>query len=490
MNSINHEQNEQIDETTDNKKITIIGQTSMMNEGNTQQLTAKIWLGPINAKWSSSNSNVARVDTNGKVTAVREGTAIITAKYDGYTDGTYQITVQKEKVQTITLDKYELTMKPRETEKINVTKIEPESAVDQRIRWRSSNASIARVDSNGNITAVKAGTVTITAEAVDGGGASASCIVSVEQKVTNIRLNLESLKMNEGDTYTLKATTEPDNLSSGELTWNSSDSSIVTVDANGKVTAKKLGRVTITVKAENGIEARCTVDVISKVKNITLNPTDIVLHAGETKNITATINPSNASNKSLTWTSSNNSIAQVDQKGKVTAKAIGEVTITAKSNDGSNVSAKCRVNVIGKYRAENATNNGFYIYDNTNGREKQTTYGNRPYNVTFNPGNSNVTLKVNTSYKDGKILITYTIKNKGNASSTYKVATDCDTKFQDNDRAPIKYENNRIIVTGSSTNMYIQFITPVTGVWIGHYSNRTSYRYCDYTYNQTCNRCR
>ena len=99
-------------------------------------------------------------------------------------------------------------------------------------------------------------------------------------------------------------------------------------------------------------------------------------------------------------------------------------------------------------------------------------------------------MKVNTSYKDGKILITYTIKNKGNASSTYKVATDCDTKFQDNDRAPIKYENNQIIVTGSSTNMYIQFITPVTGVWIGHYSNRTSYRYCDYTYNQTCNRCR
>lgn len=69
---------------------------------------------------------------------------------------------------------------------------------------------------------------------------------------------------------------------------------------------------------------------------------------------------------------------------------------------------------------------------------------------------SNVTLKVNTSYKDGKILITYTIKNKGNASSTYRAATDCDTKFQDNDRAPIKYENNQIIVTGSSTNMYIQ----------------------------------
>lgn len=182
MNSINHEQNEQIDETTDNKKITIIGQTSMMNEGNTQQLTAKIWLGPITAKWSSSNSNVARVDTNGKVTAVREGTAIITAKYDGYTDGTYQITVQKEKVQTITLDKYELTMKPGETEKINVTKIEPESAVDQRIRWSSSNTSIARVDSNGNIKAVKAGTVTITAEAVDGGGASANCIITVKPK--------------------------------------------------------------------------------------------------------------------------------------------------------------------------------------------------------------------------------------------------------------------------------------------------------------------
>lgn len=162
----------------------------MMNEGNTQQLTAKIWLGPITAKWSSSNSNVARVDTNGKVTAVREGTAIITAKYDGYTDGTYQITVQKEKVQTITLDKYELTMKPGETEKINVTKIEPESAVDQRIRWSSSDTSIARVDSNGNIKAVKAGTVTITAEAVDGGGASASCIVSVESKV--IKYKIES----------------------------------------------------------------------------------------------------------------------------------------------------------------------------------------------------------------------------------------------------------------------------------------------------------
>lgn len=164
------------------------------------------------------------------------------------------------------------------------------------------------------------------------------------------------------------------------------------------------------------------------------------------------------------WSSSNSNVARVDTNGKVTANAIGEVTITAKSNDGSNVSAKCRVNVIGKYRAENTTNNGFYIYDNTNGREKQTTYGNRPYNVTFNPENSNVTLKVNTSYKDGKILITYTIKNKGNASSTYRVATDCDTKFQDNDREPIKYENNQIIVTGSSTNMYIQFITPVTGV--------------------------
>jgi uncharacterized protein YjdB len=294
--------------------------------------------------WTSSSSSIATVDQNGKITAVSEGTATITAKAGDKT-ATCSVTVKKNTVavESVTLDKSSLELTEGETATLTAT-VKPDNATNKTVTWSSDKTSVATVDANGKVTAVAEGTATITAKA---GDKTATCSVTVKKNVIaveSVTLDITSTILNTGETLTLTATVKPDNATDKTVTWSSSNSSVATVDANGKVTAVAQGTAIVTAKAGDKT-ATCTVIVMKTdipVESITLDKYYLELTEGETGTITATVKPDNATNKTVTWSSSNPTIAAVDQNGIVTALQSGEVIILAKAGAWT---ASCMVRV-------------------------------------------------------------------------------------------------------------------------------------------------
>ena len=330
-----------------------------LEEGETINLTASVL--PANASnkslaWTSSDENIATVDANGLVTAVKEGTATITAKATDGSNVSAKCTIKVKApvvlVEGITLNATEQTLTVGETFALTASVL-PENATNKSLVWTSSDENVATVDANGLVTAVKEGTATITAKANDGSNVSAKCTIKVKAAVVlveGITLNATEQTLTEGETFALTASVTPENATNKNLAWTSSDENVATVDANGLVTAVKEGTATITAKANDGsnVSASCTITVnaaVVLVEGITLNATEQSLTVGDTFALTAGVAPENATNKSLAWTSSDENVATVDANGLVTAVKEGTAIITAKANDGSNVSASCTINV-------------------------------------------------------------------------------------------------------------------------------------------------
>ena len=188
--------------------------------------------------------------------------------------------------------------------------------------------------------------ITLAAPSVTGGWKDASTV-----SVTGVTLNKTMLVLYTGDSETLKATVAPANATFKYVTWKSSNPAVATVDANGKVTAKSLGKADITVTTKDGgYTATCKVGVQRRpagdvsVTGVTLNKTTLKLTKGASETLTATIAPTNATNKKVTWTSSDPAVATVDASGKVTGVAKGTATITVTTEDGG-YTATCAVEV-------------------------------------------------------------------------------------------------------------------------------------------------
>ena len=238
----------------------------------------------------------------------------------------------------VTVDQTAVTLSPGGTTQI-VAIIEPADATDQTLIWTTSNAEIATVDENGNVTGVKVGKTSITLTTNDGGFTAiidvnvSSDVVAVE----GIKLNKTSLNLNTNASETLKASITPADASNKGVTWSSSNAKVATVDANGKVVAKSAGTATITATTKDGgHKATCEVKVSDvKVTGIKLSSSSLSMSIGTSKKVTATITPNNATNKAVTWKSDNTSVATVDSTGKITAKAEGTATITATTKDGN-----------------------------------------------------------------------------------------------------------------------------------------------------------
>jgi len=302
-----------------------------------------------NATWKSSDNNRAVV-TNGTVTGKKAGSVNITASVAGKSK-TFKVNVKGQAsniaVTSISLNKSSLTLEVNKSETLKVS-INPSNATNKNVTYSSSNTSIATVDNNGKVTAKKAGTATITVKTNN--GKSATCKVTVNASnvaVTSISLNKMSLTLNVGNTASLAATINPTNASNKTITYSSSNNAIVTVDSTGKITAKKVGSATITAKTTNGKTATCYVTVKAvevAVTSISLNKTSLTIKVGASESLRTTIYPTNATNKNVTWTSSNSRVATVDNNGKVTAKMIGSTTITAKSNNGKTINCLVKVN--------------------------------------------------------------------------------------------------------------------------------------------------
>lgn len=296
--------------------------------------------------WASSNVSVASVKS-GTVTALKEGSAIITASAGGKSS-TCSVTVSAEGVfvNSITLDKTYLSLQVGDSEKLIAT-VAPSNASVRTVIWASSNPDIASV-SSGIVTALKEGTVIITASA---GGKSSTCSVTVFSKVvevTSITLDKTSLSLQVGDSEKLTATVAPSNASNKIVTWTSSDESIATA-TDGKVTALKAGSVIVTAKA-GSCTAECSVTINGHVESVTLDRQTLSLTVGETAELVVDVKPLGIAN--VVWDSSNSSVASVNN-GVVKAVSEGVAVIKAQVGDKS---AECTVNVT-----ENGKKNYFYF---------------------------------------------------------------------------------------------------------------------------------
>ena len=212
--------------------------------------------------WSSSNEKVATVDANGKVTAIGDGEATITAKA-GDKEASCDVFVRNVvPISGITLDKTELSMKVGDSPVTLTAKVTPEGASDKTITWSSDNEKVATVDANGMVTAVGNGDAKITAKA---GDKTATCTVKVTTVVNGITLDKTNLTMEVIDApVKLTATVTPDGAIDKTVTWSSDKTDVVTVDADGNVTVVGRGEATITAKAGD-YSATCTVKVTNTV---------------------------------------------------------------------------------------------------------------------------------------------------------------------------------------------------------------------------------
>ena len=325
--------------------------TLSLTVGKTENLTATVK--PDNATnksvtWRSDKTDVATVDANGKVTAVKEGEATITVTtVDGAKTAECKVTVSSVTVTGVSLNKTSITLVEGANETLVAT-VEPTDAANRNVTWRSDKTTVAVVDQTGKVTAIKAGTAYITVTTQDGGKTATCEVTVVPEPVTGISLNKTSITLTEGADETLVATVRPSNAANKKVNWTSDDTTVAVVDATGKVVAMKAGSATVTATTvDGGFTATCTVTVTDKaiaVTGVSLNKPTLELVIGKDETLTATVEPANATNKNVTWKSSKTDVATVDNSGKVTAVAEGNATITVTTEDGSK-EANCLVTV-------------------------------------------------------------------------------------------------------------------------------------------------
>ncbi|MBR3744717.1 MAG: Ig-like domain-containing protein [Bacteroidales bacterium] len=291
--------------------------------------------------WSSSDSKIAWVTTKGLVTGIRPGSATITASVEGF-QATCELTVNRKSIPAtdIAIDRPSMEMYKDEIEWLAAT-ITPEDSTDE-IVWSSSNPQIVEVSDQGKLVALGCGTATITARA---GSCQATCLVTVTEliiDVKTVKINKPVLNLNKGETEYLIATVIPFDATDKIVVWNSSDPSVASVNGEGKVTAEKGGSAVVTATA-GGVTGECQVIVYSPVTAISLNARDITLDKGSTFVMVATVDPEDATDKTVTWTSQDNNVVSVNSNGVVSALKGGAAKIVAKAEDKT---AECVVTVL------------------------------------------------------------------------------------------------------------------------------------------------
>ena len=252
-------------------------------------------------KFSSDNSKVASVNTYGKITAKKAGTAHITAKISNG-EASCKVVVKRT---TVKLKKSRVSL-----ENGYSVKLTAESSTGHPVTWKSNRRSIAVVDERGWVTAKKPGTATVTAT-VD--GTTASCVITVKQPT--VRLSQTRLTL---------------------YKWKSNKSSVATVDSQGVVTAVKNGTAVITVTVD-GVKKTCTVTV--KKPAISFETEEMSIAVGETKKLRVTVSSGNKP----TFSSSNTNVVSVDENGIICGRRPGRAYVYARE-DGT----KERLSVIVK----------------------------------------------------------------------------------------------------------------------------------------------
>ena len=266
-----------------------------------------------------------------------------------YSEATQDATTLIQHPTGVTLDKATASLHPGDTVQLTAT-VAPSNANSKAVTWSSSDETLATVDNTGKVTAKANGSATITVTTTDG-SKTATCVITVTTLVTGVSLDKTTLGIDTGATGQLTATVAPASASNKAVTWNSDATSVATVDDTGKVTGIKAGTANVTVKTVDGgktASSKVTVtDPVVHPTGVSLDKTTADATVGDTVQLTATVAPSNANSKAVTWSSSDETLATVDNTGKVTAKANGSATITVTTTDGSKT-ATCVITIADK----------------------------------------------------------------------------------------------------------------------------------------------
>ncbi|MBO5466192.1 MAG: Ig-like domain-containing protein [Prevotella sp.] len=217
--------------------------------------------------WTSSNNSIVSV-SNGNVTALKDGIAIITCVSDNGVSAQCEVKVNPKRVTNISLNYQEYEIEQNQTLQLEAN-IQPIDAPNKELVWSSSHPSIVLVGPNGKVVALSEGWANISATTTDGSNLSANCLIHVIAPTilaSSLSLDIETLVLTHGDKTTLAVTLQPSNVSSTALKWASSDENIVSVDEDGTITALTIGDATISVSTTDGsnLSATCKVNVKSK----------------------------------------------------------------------------------------------------------------------------------------------------------------------------------------------------------------------------------
>lgn len=386
------------------KKIQISKNVLAVQKGKTVNIKATVK--PKNAsnkklKYKTSNKKIATVNSKGKVKGIKNGTVTITvtAADGSKKKATCKVGVYTAKIKKATVSPSKKTLNVGQTVTLKTKIKSPSKGAVNLFTWTSSNKKVASVDANGKVKALKAGTATITGTAADGSKKKVTCKITVKQPVKKVTITPSSAQVTEGQKVTLKVNVSPANASNKKVTWKSNNTSIATVDGNGVVTGKKAGNATITATAADGSgkSASATVNVKAKpvdpkpvdpkpenpvirVSGITLDKSSVEVKANTPAfTLKATVTPANATNKTVTWKTSNASVADV-HAGTVTVKTEGTATITATAGGKT---ASCLVKVIGKTVAFDTTQSTEYVSClDKSAVSYQTEYQNKVRSIT------------------------------------------------------------------------------------------------------------
>lgn len=294
-------------------------------------------------KFESSDSHVASIDNDGTVYALSSGETTITARASGGAAASMQVIVAGVPMTELKLNVDEVHISKGEYSGLRVDY--NSDASDTRLQWLSSDESVVRVDASGRIEGVGGGEAYVSVLAANGRSASAKVYVDVEGMAAHISPN--DLTLGVGAQVPLKLSFLPEDCTDRARRWVSSAPDVLTVDENGVLSARSVGEAYVTVLTEDGLTAGMEVCVEAAPKDIQLDPHRAMLERGEEMQLQLMFLNADGSvdentDHLVVWSSSDTSVATVDQNGLVTALRSGSCTIEA-SADG--MTANCRLNV-------------------------------------------------------------------------------------------------------------------------------------------------
>ena len=323
-----------------------------------------------NVVWRSENDDIATVTDSGLVTSVGNGETVITATY-GDLETTCHVTV------AVVATRIELSHETLAFLDLNqsvqlTATVYPSETFDKTITWESSNRGVVEVSDTGLVTSIGDGEAEITARC---GNVTATCCVLVGDAIVQIspsKLSFSSLGAQKQ--LSLNVYIEDDTFDPNSVVWRSSNEGVVTVTDSGLATSIGNGEATITAEYKE-LKATCRVTVAVAATSIELSQTVLTFISYQTSaQLTANVYPSETADKSITWKSSDTSVANVSDTGLVTAVGNGEAIITATCG---NVHATCNVKVVKTTLQLSPSNLSF----STLGAQEQLTLNVYPANA-------------------------------------------------------------------------------------------------------------